>query len=86
MVCRDIGNDSFLVGNTSVKCDEYQDEKYGFLLPLLIVWVLIIPFFILLGLKNTQKIAKKQQKVNDFEEIDDDEISENSKNRQKSDE
>lgn len=52
-VCREIGDEEYLIGNTSVLCTDYRDEIKGILYPFVVVWVVLIPgilFKCLLGI------------------------------------
>lgn len=45
MACRDIGGEDYILSNTSIKCfdNSYNTYTYNLLLPILLIWVFIIP-------------------------------------------
>lgn len=50
--CRKFGEDKFLVGNTSIKCDEYENYFNYIILPLLVIWAFVIPLCLIFALLN----------------------------------
>lgn len=47
-MCRDVGGERYLIGNTSVLCDEYDNYRVYFVYPFLGVWGVLIPAILFL--------------------------------------
>lgn len=57
--CRKIGDANYILANVSYKCDEEEYNKYTYslVIPLLFLWMMVIPLVLFLALyKNRNKL------------------------------
>lgn len=54
IACRKIGDVYYTLSNTSIECydSSYFNYTYSYLLPILLIWAIIIPFLLLNTIKK----------------------------------
>lgn len=60
IVCREIGEESYILGNTAYRCDDFEAYKLYLMYPLIILILIVFPFFMAISMKNMGKRLKKQ--------------------------
>lgn len=49
--CKKIGKEYYFLGDSSVKCSENQYYTNYFILPLLVLWVVVLPGILFISIK-----------------------------------
>lgn len=65
-LCKEVGGEQYLIGNSTVKCDQYEWYSWFVVFPLIIIWGVGIPLGMLLYLLKIRRNSKENGQ-NSFE-------------------